>query len=511
MNSLLLASALTLGLVASGTQAQQSSAQRTRTLDLAGRVVTVPSPLVVDSRQMDPVATPLRFDATHFAAIDRAQRINIAGFPLDRTTRIDLELENFDVYADDAVIVRGSSQGDVPSERAPLATLRGSVVGIPGSKVYLAISPLMSNGIVEIDGTTHIISNGSFAQQTGITVYNLTDLPEGQINWLEYACTLVDVPGQEFVNRGDPDPDPEPDQPCRIARVAIETDFEFSRLFMTTDPEAAEVLSNAYIETLVGGISQIYTDTWNMRLRIAYQRVWPNEADPDPWVGTDTPTALGEMNALWTEFSAPYAGEWHGAHLLSGKPLGGGIAYLATICQLDFAQAVSGNLNGSFPDPITSNLDQNWDLIVTAHEWGHNFGAPHTHGLLPPEDQCGFGNCAQSATGTIMSYCHLCPGGYTNIALVFGDRILNETILPYVTLIMPCNLGNVTENECAGDGTIDCPADVNGDGQLLPNDFTAWIVAYNANDLAADCNRNGTVEAADFSAWIASWIAGCDE
>lgn len=513
MKSLLNASALTLALVASAAQSQERGGTlRAGALDLNGRVVTVPSPLVVDSRAMAPVATPLRFDATYFDAIDRAQRVNIAGFPLDRTTRVDLELENFEVFADDAVAVRGTSNGDVPAIRPKVATLRGSVVGIPGSKVYLAVSPLMSNGIIEMEGTTYVVSNGNFEERTGITVYNLTDLPEGQISWLDYACSALDIPGQEFANRGDPDPEPDHGQPCRIARVAIETDFEFSQLFMTTDPVAAEELSMAYLESLVGGVSQIYTDTWGMRLRIAYSRVWPSQADPDPWVGTDTPSALNEMNALWTEFDAPYDGEWHGAHLLSGKPLGGGIAYVGTFCFLDFAQAVSGNLEGSFPDPITSNLDQNWDLIVVAHEWGHNFGAPHTHGLTPPQDQCGLGNCAQSASGTIMSYCHLCPGGLANIELVFGDRILNEAIFPYVSLGMTdlCNLSDVTEEECADEEFVDCPADVNGDSALTPQDFTAWIIAYNAGDLAADCNRNGTIEPADFSAWIQSWVAGCD-
>lgn len=503
MKSILTVSAAVLFSV-SGTAAQLDTGRQIVTAETEGKVITVSSPLVVDSREVDPVATPLRFDATHFAAIDRAERINIKGFPLDRTTRIDLELENFEAIDPNAVIVRGTANGDVPAPRPVIATMRGRVVGIPDSKVYLAISPEMSNGIIEIEGTTYVVSNGSFERKTGISIYNLTDLPEGSINWLEYGCTLLDVPGRQTVEMVGGDGIDE--QPCRIANVAIETDNEFSRLF-GTDVDTAQAMTTQYVDTLVGGVTTIYTDQWNMRLNVVFLRSFPDQNELDPWEGTSTPAVLSEVNAVWTEFSAPYAGEWHGMHLFSGKPLGGGIAYLGTICELDYAQAVSGNLNGFFPNPLESNNQQNWDIIVTSHEWGHNFGAPHTHGLNPPHDQCGFGNCDQSATGTIMSYCHLCPGGYENIELVFAQRILEEGILPYVTLQMPCDLIVTNQSECAG--TADCPADVTGDGVLTPADFTAWIIAYNAGDLAADANRNGTLEPADFSAWLFSWQNGC--
>ncbi|MCB9835760.1 MAG: hypothetical protein H6808_03470 [Phycisphaera sp.] len=514
MKTLLTACSVALMLSATAATAQEGSGRLPRTLDLQGRIVTVPSPLVVDNRDIAPIATPLRFDDTYFNAINNAVRVNISDFPLDRTTTVDLELETFDVFDPNAELVRGTADGLVPVARPQLATLRGSIVGIPGSKVYLAISPNMSNGFLEFDGTTYIVSNGSFELQTGITIYNLTDLPEGQINWIDYACTLIEAPGQNFASRGETSGgDDVTQQPCRVAKVAIEADTEFSQLFMSQDPMVASELTMEYIESLVGGVTQIYTDNWNMRLSIVYTRIWPDATIADPWMGTDTPSVLDEMNETWREFDAPYAGEWHGAHHFSGKPLGGGIAYLATFCYHDLAQAVSGNLNGFFPTPIESNLPQNWDLVVTAHEWGHNFGAPHTHGLIPPVDQCAFGSCGTAENGTIMSYCHLCPGGLSNIALFFHQRIL-ENIIQYVsleipTLPMPCDLTPQTQEECDG-GTIDCIADINGDGMLTPTDFTAWIVAYNAGDLAADCNRNGTLEPADFSAWVASWVAGCD-
>jgi hypothetical protein len=55
-----------------------------------------------------------------------------------------------------------------------------------------------------------------------------------------------------------------------------------------------------------------------------------------------------------------------------------------------------------------------------------------------------------------------------------------------------------------------CLADANGDGQLLPNDFSAWIAAFNAQGPACDQNGDGACLPNDFSAWIANFNAGCD-
>ena len=70
----------------------------------------------------------------------------------------------------------------------------------------------------------------------------------------------------------------------------------------------------------------------------------------------------------------------------------------------------------------------NWDFIVVTHELGHNFGADHTHEYCPPIDTCQDhceGAAACGSQGTLMSYCHLCPGGITNIDLEFDPFIAN--------------------------------------------------------------------------------------
>ncbi|MEO1718344.1 MAG: GC-type dockerin domain-anchored protein [Planctomycetota bacterium] len=55
----------------------------------------------------------------------------------------------------------------------------------------------------------------------------------------------------------------------------------------------------------------------------------------------------------------------------------------------------------------------------------------------------------------------------------------------------------------------DCPADVNGDGELTPADFNAWVIAFNNQLDSCDQNGDGLCDPADFNAWILNFNAGC--
>lgn len=54
-----------------------------------------------------------------------------------------------------------------------------------------------------------------------------------------------------------------------------------------------------------------------------------------------------------------------------------------------------------------------------------------------------------------------------------------------------------------------CLADVNGDGEVTPTDFSAWIGAYNTNAPGCDQNGDGACTPTDFSAWINNYNNGC--
>ncbi|MEO1534624.1 MAG: hypothetical protein AAFS11_03570 [Planctomycetota bacterium] len=64
--------------------------------------------------------------------------------------------------------------------------------------------------------------------------------------------------------------------------------------------------------------------------------------------------------------------------------------------------------------------------------------------------------------------------------------------------------------ERVGDLPPDCIADVNGDGDLNPADFNAWVLAFNTDAPECDQNGDGQCSPADFNAWVLNFNTGCD-
>ena len=133
-------------------------------------------------------------------------------------------------------------------------------------------------------------------------------------------------------------------------------------------------------------------------------------------------------NDALTRMKDNYGGtSWHTdeidlQHALLGLELGGGIAYIGTVCNPDYGFGLSSGLNGDF-----TSLDQRvvWDLKAFMHEIGHSFSSGHTHDTnyySPSIDTCGT-SCPSTAGhqwSTIMSYCHGCPGDTDNLMYTFG-------------------------------------------------------------------------------------------
>eukprot|EP00492_Amphilonche_elongata_P004121 TRINITY_DN44_c0_g2_i7.p1 TRINITY_DN44_c0_g2~~TRINITY_DN44_c0_g2_i7.p1 ORF type:complete len:704 (-),score=104.70 TRINITY_DN44_c0_g2_i7:215-2326(-) len=99
-------------------------------------------------------------------------------------------------------------------------------------------------------------------------------------------------------------------------------------------------------------------------------------------------------------------------HSLTTRDIGGGVAYRGGLYSMWTPYGVSGSLDGEFGM---------WDRVVVAHELGHNFGAPHTHEMDPAPDTCGV-RCPSNPSGTLMSYCHICPGGLNNIIYTWSSE-----------------------------------------------------------------------------------------
>ncbi len=405
--------------------------------------VTVPSPLSPQQSMFDGAAVTLTLDQAVMTSLKPARRALIENFPLGPNLNVTLDLKAIDAFAPDAKIVTATLNGrgkavEQPLTKPDVILLGGSVAGVADSQAFLSLSNSAQHGWVRVGGRTFILSSGPFGAHMPAMIYDTKALPEGAITLADVRChadelaPLINEPApDDAAQGGGGDGGAEGGlagpgaPPCREVRIAFDTDYEFLAAKFGGDVIAAAT----YAATMMAATNQIYTTDINTRLQISFLRLWttPN----DPWTMAGSGDQLGEFRTYW---QANQAGTPRTlAHLVSARGLGGGVAWVSVMCNTTYGYAVSGNINGYFPYPIQSNNSQNWDLMVFAHETGHNFSSPHTHNYVPPIDGCGNtpNDCTLAAQGTIMSYCHLCSGGVANIALTLHPTV-NAYILNYL-------------------------------------------------------------------------------
>lgn len=413
------------------------------------------SPLRINDEQLRAgtlAAVPLEFDADAYADLKGRKTVTIEAFPLAPSRRgeahrhVELELTRVNTINENTQFVAASYvNGEVTEEPIDLPEVemfRGHVVDEAGSYVFLSFSPEGTHGYIRSEGVTQLISPGPHGENKTPLIYNLDAIPAGSIQWRDFICnaqTQAPQPGPDepIVAGGAASGS---DAPCRRVDVAIETDYEFTaNLF-----GGSTVPASIYMSTLMGASSEIFTRDVGVEFNVVYVRLWTT---PDPWDQNTTADQLFQFRDYWNANMSHITR--HLAHFISGRNLGGGVAWLNAVCHPTQGYALSANMNGSFPYPMEDNNSQNWDIMVVTHEFGHNFGTPHTHDYCPPLDECWSGQCSSGNgcinNGTIMGYCHTCPGGMTNVVLEFHPTV-RQTMLDYLDTVNNCYLGCVPQS-----------------------------------------------------------------
>jgi hypothetical protein len=392
-------------------------------------------------------------DLDSFQALPTDGAIELTGVPLPSgLTNLQLHSvshtsTDLQVAIDDSVEQRSST---------PMLSLwSGKILDEQGSSAFLAFSPFGSRGWVRTSGgeLMHLIatpddqgdwSNSSSYWTTEQELLGLGVRPTFQCEAEQFSDQLPPPPASlpgTFAGGG-------PLLPYYVCEITVETDYQFYQLF--NDLDAAE----AYAMALFGAVSDRYREQVGTILHMVYLGL--HSDSNDGWSSQDSGGSSGdllnEFQAAWANGNAPVSADLY--HFISGAGLGGGIAYLDVICSQGGGFAVSGNINTNLPFPVAQG-PMNWDFVVVAHELGHNFGSPHTHSYCPPLDECApsFGQCQTQQVcqtdGTLMSYCHLCPGGIANfttyfhptVIAVMRDEVENSCLTPFEGVLTQ-DLGN---------------------------------------------------------------------
>jgi Metallo-peptidase family M12 len=406
-------------------------------------------------------------------------------FPVSAKTNLALKLQPFSVMGKNTRVVLGrKGQPDVPFryDTSRFSFFRGEVVGSPGSSVFLALGETGSTGYIDLGA-------GKARYRVASKNANGVQLAAGSFSVFSPSASMSSArpPSVPFcasdeaeenkalalLNPGTPKATVATSGASTVGvkhmELAIDTDYDYFSLF--GDVTAA----TDYVFLAYGEVSSIFQRDVDVRIEVVFVRIWTDPNDlfngPDP---------LSEFTVEWDANMGAVARD--AAQLFSGRrdmPFGGQ-AFLSRLCD-QFGFGITGYILGFLPDPTQPSV-YTWDVSVTAHELGHTFGAPHTHGV--GLDTCDDGNTTPQR-GPIMSYCgQTWSGMNANTDNYFHTTIrgfINTHVNESACVELDCNLNNIDDATDIANATS---ADVNGNA--IP-------------DECEDCNKNGTLDPADIA------------
>ncbi len=442
-------------------------------------------------------------------------QLRIAGVGLEEGEPPEkLALERFRVFAPRAGIRVHGAAGELVLEPPDNVYLRGQVEGRPGSSAVLTVREGGGmRGLIADGGRYWVLAGGAAAKgpEAGLAVRRIDVEREFGDESGRFRCSAGDLHEPvrliEEVFWGAPGRagpmTPAEGGPTYNARIAVETDVEFFNLFGNVGD------ATDYAVDLIAYNSVLYGQV-DASLELEELSLWTGGADP--WDESSPLCLLYEFGQYWNDNNSGVDRTL--VHMMSGKQNGGGVAWLGVLCQGQFNVNASGagcstlggvdNYGGdyAFSGDLDGNFDIDnpgvlWDIVVTAHELGHNFGSAHTHcyagvgGNANQVDECSNAQCGQGAChcggtslpagcpgsgqgcGTIMSYCHLLSGGLGNISLFFGAG------QPYGTAPGRVNATIEAEMAATAAGDPDCLApalEIFADG-FESGDTSSWSSA----------------------------------
>lgn len=343
--------------------------------------------------------------------------------PYSSTRSARLDLKRLDILAPDAKIIERRASGNVEVKVEDLAvSYYGTVDGIANSFVTITFAKDDITGLMSIDHENVIL--GSLKDRSGnhtddYIVYKESDLKIR--NTLH--CETEENVSPEYVEKmrqtimADMN-----DQMLAtdnyVAEIALEIDFITYNIF-----QQSTVNTTNYAMTVMAGVSALYMKEVNVKLIVPYIRIWTTT---DPYNGTTSLELLNQFRGEW--LANQQSVNRTVAHFITKRPDNlGGIAWINGLCNSTvsgFGFGFSNTIGGLAQLPAYS-----YEILVVAHELGHNFGSLHTFNCswvggpidtcFQPEGGC-YNGPLHAAVGTIMSYCF--NNGSVSFVLGFGPQ-----------------------------------------------------------------------------------------
>ncbi|HRE40521.1 MAG TPA: M12 family metallo-peptidase [Ignavibacteria bacterium] len=352
----------------------------------------------------------------------KLQKINIT-LPLNSNQNIEVFLEKLEVFPPNAEFVLRTENGNETFTPKDLAiSYKGYIKGLENSLVVVTFEKDEVFAMMSNDKGNFILGKSTINDNSlngKYILYKDTDLRQQN----EFHCHTEDNIGEDYAKEINKILTNKRDNglfDLLQANIAIDVDYvTYNNIYQQNQTAVTN-----YVAKIMAYVTALYLKDVNVKLNTSYLRIWTTA---DPYTGANSNAILTQFRNHWN--STQTSVQRTVAHLISRRSGGlGGIAYLNALC----ANVSSGNGYGfsNTNGPISNLPTYSWDIMVVAHELGHNFGSPHTHSCSwvgGPIDSCyqTEGNCYNGPViprqGTIMSYCHLTSQGI-NLSLGFGTQ-----------------------------------------------------------------------------------------
>jgi metallopeptidase family M12-like protein/type IX secretion system substrate protein len=390
-----------------------------------------------------------------------ATHIVINNFPIrpDYSVKLVLSKHN-SAFSNDINIKYFKDGKKVDYKSKNNARYYGHIDGQPNSDVYISYSSLGLIGFIQdVAGQMYDVSS-DLSSLGGVKIpHNVSETTIGLLNEkASEVCGMDEFSDfqPELIDFHDHDKNNEVQKnDLYEVKIAADGNFELYIMFSSfvmgtsrnnweswfesmTSEQHEEALQRTidYIENVMSAVSRIYTREAAVIIKVSDITIF-NDPFQDPYYsnfGEGLQTKLSSMRNIW--LARPNEAKDRVLATLfsdnSRQPSGSstlGIAYSGqnysgTLCNTNQGYSALGMVGRvEFPRVTFSQ-----DVQVAAHEFGHNFGCPHTHFCGWPQmgesiiDSCVSASLADDAycisnndrrtkpNGTIMSYCHFGGG-----------------------------------------------------------------------------------------------------